>query len=258
MHFSDVLRGASKLALAADIAARGDTLQDIPDSHGVHAKWERLKAKTKSIMSRYTAQQLLAAEQIADTFNVFAFRRSLAICTWIGHHAWHRASRSSGVVICVPMFAPSDVLVRDCVVFLSVGETPDSPSARSKVSADEIRNRFTTEKRLKLARDNPNLAASLSKKNVMRKPSVWKHPGRAHTHRSPGPTFRVPSHSSLATTTSGDSGGSTLQSRVGARSPVSVPTRSPRPFMAVPVPSTNSQMRRGVWSSTQSLDRHPR
>lgn len=78
VHFSDVLRGAGKKVMQEEISSRGATLEEIPSDHGVHAKWDRIKSKTKSIMSRYTAQQLLAADQIKDCFNVFLFRKSLA------------------------------------------------------------------------------------------------------------------------------------------------------------------------------------
>ena len=105
-----------------EISSRGATLEEIPSDHGVHAKWDRIKSKTKSIMSRYTAQQLLAAG--LDINKGSADRQCTALMTacYYGHSA------------CVEQLLKAGADVTLKVRCLSVANALLAPHTRSDAS----------------------------------------------------------------------------------------------------------------------------
>lgn len=79
VHFSDVALACARRVIAAAIAERGDSFEDIPNTHAIAKRWEKLRGAAVTLQTDWTIQHFVAAEAIASAFRVFRFRRSLAL-----------------------------------------------------------------------------------------------------------------------------------------------------------------------------------
>jgi hypothetical protein len=79
VHFSDVALACARRVIAAAVADRGENFEDIPNTHGITKRWEKLRGAAVTLQTDWSIQHFVAAEKIFSTFRVFKFRRALAL-----------------------------------------------------------------------------------------------------------------------------------------------------------------------------------
>lgn len=79
VHFNDVSLACARRVIAAAIAERGLAFDEVPNTHGIARRWEKLRGAAVALQTDHSIQHFVAAEAIASTFRVFRLRRALAV-----------------------------------------------------------------------------------------------------------------------------------------------------------------------------------
>lgn len=69
----------ARRVISAAVAERGGNFEDIPNTHGIAKRWEKLRGAAVTRQTDWSIQHFVAAETIFSTFRVFKLRRSLAL-----------------------------------------------------------------------------------------------------------------------------------------------------------------------------------
>jgi len=79
VHFSDVALACARRVIADAVRDRGGNFEEIPNTHGIVKRWEKLRGAAVTLQTDWSIQHFVAADTIVSTFRVFRFRRSLAL-----------------------------------------------------------------------------------------------------------------------------------------------------------------------------------
>jgi len=79
VHFSDVALACARRVIASAVAERGEAFEELPNTHGIAKRWEKLRGAAVTLQTDWSIQHFVAAETIWSTFRVFKLRRALAL-----------------------------------------------------------------------------------------------------------------------------------------------------------------------------------
>jgi len=79
VHFNDVALACARRVIAAAVAERGGNFEEIPNTHAIAKRWEKLRGAAVTRQTDWGIQHFVAAETHFATFRVFKFRRELAL-----------------------------------------------------------------------------------------------------------------------------------------------------------------------------------
>lgn len=76
VHFLDIAKALGRIVFVASLQQRGLNFEEVPESHAVHRRWKKLKAKdTGNVNTEYNVEHVYAALTIRDTMATFRFRK---------------------------------------------------------------------------------------------------------------------------------------------------------------------------------------
>jgi len=78
-HFADVSLACARRVIAAAIAERGQSFDEVPNTHAIAKRWEKLRGIAVTQQTDWSIQHFVAAECLWSTFRVFRLRRALAL-----------------------------------------------------------------------------------------------------------------------------------------------------------------------------------
>lgn len=80
VHMADVALACARRAIAAAVAARGEApLAELPNTHALSKRWERLRGPASRLQTDLSLQHFVAADTILAAFRAFRLRRALAV-----------------------------------------------------------------------------------------------------------------------------------------------------------------------------------